>query len=64
MFSEGIQVQLDPEAQDRPLRRIAGVKVWPELGFTGSEQKAGGLRTGGRLGSVGKDGLESHIPLG
>ena len=45
MFSEGIQVQLDPEAQDRPLRRIAGVKVWPELGFTGSEQKAGGLRT-------------------
>lgn len=45
-------------------QRIAGVKVWPELGFTGPGQEIGGLRTYGREGSMSKNSLGSHIPLG
>lgn len=64
MFTGSIQVQLDPGDLDRFPQRIAGVKVWPELGFPGPGQEIGGLRTCGREGSMSKNSLESHIPLG
>ena len=36
MFTGSIQVKLDPETQDRFPQRIAGLKLWPEVGFTGA----------------------------
>jgi len=63
MFTGSIQVKLDPETQDRFPQRIAGLKLWPEVGFTGAGQERGRLRSGGRKGLKNKGSL-SHIPLG
>lgn len=63
MFTGSIQVKLDPETQDRFPQRIAGLKLWPDVGFTGAGQERGSLRSGGRKGLENKNSL-SHIPLG
>lgn len=63
MFIGSSRVQLDLEAQDR-LSFTKEVKVWLELTFTGPGKERGGLRSGGRGGSVTRDRLEGSIPLG
>lgn len=39
MFTGSIQVKLDPKTQDRFPQRIAGLKLWPEVGFTGAGER-------------------------